>query len=62
MQQLLQTPIQYIKGVGPKKAESFQKLGIKTAGDLLEFYPRTYEDWSKTAMIALCHQIQPCYI
>ena len=62
MQKLLQTPIKYIKGVGPKKAEYFHKLGIDTAGDLLEFYPRTYEDWSSTVKIADAPQNQNCCI
>lgn len=42
----LKTNIQYIKGVGEKKALAFSKLGIFTIGDLLENYPRTYEDWN----------------
>ncbi len=39
--------IQYLKGVGEKRAKQLEKLGIKTVNDLLEFYPRHYEDWSK---------------
>ncbi len=39
--------IQYLKGVGEKRAKQLEKLGIKTVKDLLEFYPRHYEDWSK---------------
>ena len=38
-----ETPIQYLKGVGPKRAELFNKLGIVTAGDLLEHFPRGYD-------------------
>ena len=40
--------IQYIKGVGEKRALLFNKLGIYTVDDLLRFYPRRYQDWSKT--------------
>ena len=36
-----------LKGVGTKRAEQFKKLGIISVRDLLEFYPRHYEDWSK---------------
>lgn len=36
-----------LKGVGAKRAEQFKKLGIVSTRDLLEFYPRHYEDWSK---------------
>ncbi|MFI3206979.1 MAG: hypothetical protein R3Y33_07000, partial [Clostridia bacterium] len=39
--------IQYIKGIGPKKAELFANLGIFTDLDLLRYYPRNYEDWTK---------------
>ncbi|SFL40039.1 ATP-dependent DNA helicase RecG [Pelosinus propionicus] len=43
--------IQYIKGVGPKKASLLTKLGVFTIGDLLEHYPRRYEDRSQLKMI-----------
>ena len=36
--------IQYLKGIGPKKAEMLKKLGISTLYDLLTWYPRGYED------------------
>ena len=39
-------PIEYLSGIGKKRAELFNKLGIDTVGALLEFYPRLYEDWS----------------
>lgn len=40
------TPVQYLKGVGPKTAERFEKLGIFTLADLLCHYPRRYVDYS----------------
>lgn len=40
----LDTPIQYVKGVGPKLAGVLRKRDISTIGDLLEYYPRGYED------------------
>ena len=40
----LLTPIQYIKGVGPKRAKLFEKKGILTVEDGLYFLPRCYED------------------
>lgn len=43
--------IQYMKGVGPSKANLLNKLGIFTIGDLLEHYPRRYEDRSQLKMI-----------
>lgn len=38
------TDIQYLKGVGPKLSELFSRKGLKTVQDLLDFYPRAYED------------------
>ncbi len=38
------TPIQFVKGVGPKLGDRFRDYGIQTAQDLLEWYPRAYED------------------
>ncbi len=40
----LLTPIQYVKGVGPKLAKLFEKKGILTVEDALYFLPRGYED------------------
>ncbi|WP_099205483.1 ATP-dependent DNA helicase RecG [Scatolibacter rhodanostii] len=48
MSSLFGKPIDTLKGVGKKRAELFAKLGVPTVGDLLRFYPRTYEDWSQT--------------
>ena len=46
------TPVRYLKGVGPKTAERFEKLGILTLSDLLCHYPRRYLDFSKPYPIA----------
>ena len=46
------TPVRYLKGVGPKTAERFEKLGIVTLADLLCHYPRRYIDFSKPYSIA----------
>lgn len=46
------TNIQYLKGVGEKRAKILNKLDIFTVGDLLRFYPRDYMDWSKITSIA----------
>ena len=36
------TPVQFLKGVGPARAAAFEELGVRIAADLLEYYPR---DW-----------------
>jgi len=48
----LDTPITYLKGVGPARAEAFRRLGILTAGDLLYHAPHRYEDASTVAPIS----------
>ena len=42
----LDTPVTFLKGVGPARATALHKLGIITAGDLLYHVPRRYEDAS----------------
>jgi len=48
----LDTPINFLKGIGPARAEILRKLGIITAGDLLWHVPRRYEDASTVRRIA----------
>jgi ATP-dependent DNA helicase RecG len=48
----LLTPIQYVKGVGPKLAKLFEKKGILTVEDALYFLPRCYEDRSHLKKIS----------
>ena len=48
----LLTPIQYVKGVGPKLAKVFEKKGILTVEDALYFLPRCYEDRSNLKKIS----------
>jgi ATP-dependent DNA helicase RecG len=56
--------LQFIKGVGPKRAEAFIKEGLKTSYDLLTYFPRAYIDRSgansiKQASIKLMRQNSP---
>ena len=37
------SPVREIKGIGEKTEKLFQKMGVYTAGDLLRYYPRTYD-------------------
>jgi len=47
MSEFLQTPIEFLKGVGPQRAEILRKeINIKTFGDLLDYYPFRYVDRS----------------
>ncbi|MCH5317626.1 MAG: ATP-dependent DNA helicase RecG [Eubacterium sp.] len=47
----LNSDIKYIKGVGEKRAELFNKLGIYDVRQLINFYPRKYEDLSNLTTV-----------
>lgn len=40
----LGTPVQFLKGVGPRRAEAFCRLGIRTVADALYLRPVRHED------------------
>ncbi|OIO07526.1 MAG: ATP-dependent DNA helicase RecG [Elusimicrobia bacterium CG1_02_63_36] len=44
----LERPVQYLKGVGPKRARLMERLGLRTLRDLIEAFPRTWEDRIET--------------
>src|SRR5271157_2102017 len=44
--QLLATPVQFLKGVGPARAELLDRLGLHTVRDVLFFFPRDYQDFT----------------
>ncbi len=48
----LEDSIQFVKGIGPKKAKLFEKLHIRTLRAALETYPRDYEDRTRITRIA----------
>ena len=48
---LLETPIQYIKGVGPRRAHVLESLNIYTIKDLLYYFPRKYLDRTSIQLI-----------
>ena len=56
------TPVRYLKGVGPKTAERFEKLGILTLSDLLCHYPRRYLDFAKPYSIAEAPSDTECVV
>lgn len=43
----LNAELTVLQGVGPKNAESLEKLGMQTLGDMLYYFPRRYEDYSQ---------------
>jgi ATP-dependent DNA helicase RecG len=51
----LSMPVQFLKGVGPARAKAFAQLGVKTVGDLLEYFPR---DWVFTPEPIKINQMQ----
>jgi len=46
-----ETPIQYLKGVGPAVAKKLKRLNIKTVYDLVNHYPSRHEDFSQVNKI-----------
>jgi ATP-dependent DNA helicase RecG len=54
------TPIEFLKGVGPQRAQLFQKeLNIFTYGDLLQHYPFRHEDRTKLYSIKELNETMP---
>ncbi len=51
----LLSPLEKVKGVGPKTAEQFKAAGLFTVGDLITFLPRTHEDFSEVVPILDIH-------
>lgn len=47
----LNDPLTYLKGVGPELAKKFAQLRLKTVADLVNYYPRRYEDYSQLTPI-----------
>ena len=47
-----ETPIQFLKGVGERRADAFKRLGVRTAGDLAYHIPHRYDDASTITPIA----------
>lgn len=56
------SPVQYLKGVGERRAALFSRLGVQTIEDLLGHYPRGYEDWSTPVPIDEAPFGEPCCV
>lgn len=48
----LATHVQYLKGVGPRRAEMLERLSLRTVADVLFFFPRDYEDHTDRRQVA----------
>ncbi|MCU0651320.1 MAG: ATP-dependent DNA helicase RecG [Candidatus Omnitrophica bacterium] len=59
MEPLQKIAIQFLKGIGPKRAESFAKHGINNVEDLFYYFPRRYEDRTKFVPIAMLQEGEP---
>ncbi len=56
------TPVNLIKGIGDVRAAAFKRLGVETAGDLLQFYPRKYEERGKIVKIINAIENELCSV
>lgn len=55
----LSDTVTVVKGVGMRMKEKLERLGIKTVEDLISYYPRRYEDWTRiTSMADLSYEME----
>ncbi|MEM7548339.1 MAG: ATP-dependent DNA helicase RecG [Bacteroidota bacterium] len=60
MSRFLDTSIEFIKGIGPQKAQLFkEELGVESFDDLLNFFPFRYEDRSQISKISSLEDDSP---
>ena len=52
MSDFLATPLQYVKGVGPRRAADLERVGLLTVEDLLLRFPLRYEDRAALAPVS----------
>lgn len=50
-QSQLTSPVQYLKGIGPKRAAALKAAGLQTVRDLLYYFPRNYLDLSRVEKV-----------
>lgn len=48
----LESPVTVLSGIGPTQAKRLKRLGIETIDDLIHFFPRRHDDYSKLEPIA----------
>ncbi|MBN2024213.1 MAG: ATP-dependent DNA helicase RecG [Pirellulales bacterium] len=49
---VLAAPVQFLPGVGPRRAETLARLGLHTAADVLFLFPRSYQDFSRLRSVS----------
>lgn len=59
---LFNMPVGNLKGVGPKRARLFEKIGAPSVGALLRLYPRAYEDMTHPFPIRQAPLNEPCAV
>jgi ATP-dependent DNA helicase RecG len=60
--EVLATPLQYLKGVGPRRAADLERVGLHTVEDLLYRFPIRYEDRSRLEAVATLKPGRPASI
>ena len=58
----LNREIRFLKGVGEKRAQQFNRLGVYSVCDLLYFFPRRYIDYENPSEIALAPFDEMCVV
>ena len=53
---MISAPITSIKGIGPRRAEGFARLGLFSVEDILHYWPRSYIDYTKSVFMAEAEQ------
>ncbi len=61
MLKLKETKVKFLKGIGPKKEQLLNKLNIVTIMDLLEYFPRYYEDMTTISKISDLNEEKSIY-
>lgn len=58
----LDDSLRFLKGVGEKRAKLYEKLGVTTVEDLMNYFPRAYLDYSDTRAIKDCPVGEVCCV
>ncbi len=59
---LYDVPLSNIKGLGKTRCALFEKLNVRSVGELLRFYPRTYSNWGDLSLISELTNGERCMI